>query len=155
MRRTGRSINLWPILLLLLVGACAEAMSRKTDVSQSQRQADGLLRLTCSGTTAHVMRGAMEFQQVIYLDTAAATYCRDDCRVLEHLISQSNDRVVFRDRPSDGYYLVDYASWSPSTGRYEARFAATTRFYTETETTAFCVAEPYEGTMPGRLLPSL
>lgn len=95
--------------------------------------------LLCEGTTSG--SGAGPFKQVIHVDLVVGAYCVDDCQAIGRIHSQSDDSITFRDHPSDGYYLINRASWSPETG-YQAEFAATFRAYYANRTVATCLQSP-------------
>lgn len=96
--------------------------------------------LLCEGTTSG--SGAGPFRQTIHVDLIEGAYCIDDCQAIGRIHSRYGDLITFRDRPSDGYFLVNRASWSPTTG-YQAEFAATFRAYFENRTVATCLQSPF------------
>lgn len=91
--------------------------------------------LVCEGTTSG--RGSGPFQKVVHVDLAANAFCVDACEAVERIHSRASNLITFRDVQSDGYYLVDRATWSPTNG-YESEYAATLRAYFWTRSVAIC-----------------
>lgn len=98
--------------------------------------------LHCTGTANDRSRGEKPFRETIHIDLDANTYCPDDCEAVFSIHGQSDDVITLMDRPSDGYWLVNRATWSRSTGQYAAELTATTRVFTHRVTTGRCVAGP-------------
>lgn len=96
--------------------------------------------LVCEGMTTGSNTGP--FRKTIHVDLVEGAYCIDDCTGVGRIHARSGGLITFSDKPSDGYYLVNRASWSPATG-YQAEFAATFRVYYETRTVATCLQSPF------------
>lgn len=93
--------------------------------------------LNCRGTR-YVRSEATPYEQVIHVDLEVGRYCTGGCRAAYRISGQHPGLIVLRDRPSDGYNLIDKATWFPGTGQYLAEFAATYRVYYESRTIAVC-----------------
>ena len=98
--------------------------------------------LDCTGTIQERFGHQRPFRHTIHVDLDANTYCVDDCEIVQSIFAHSDDGITFIDRPSDGYWAVNRATWSRSTGAYSAEFAASTRIYTHRITTARCDPAP-------------
>lgn len=92
---------------------------------------------------------ATPFQQTIHVDLEAGRYCTAACLVAHRIDRSEQGIIIFRDRPSDGYNLVDRASWFPHTGQYVAEFAATYRAFYESRTKALCTRSALAAPIPG------
>lgn len=98
--------------------------------------------LVCRGLKT-VGEDPQRFSQTIHVDLARNTYCVDACLSFDTIKSVSEATIIFRDKPSDGYYLTDKAMWDRRSGAYTEAFAATFRMYYESGTRAQCKVTSY------------
>ncbi|MBF0665839.1 MAG: hypothetical protein IR159_09930 [Brevundimonas sp.] len=125
----------------LIIASAAMLSGCSPQVSTEATGADTAMHmrfdLNCRGTR-YVRSEATPYEQVIHVDLEAGRYCTGECRSAYPISSQHPGLIVLRDRPSDGYNLIDKAAWFPDTGQYLAEFAATYRAYYESRTIAVC-----------------
>jgi hypothetical protein len=144
---TAKARRLAGLSVGLLCLSCGQAPESGTSTQATVGGTARRFDLICRGRTG--VHGRLEpFVEVLHVDLDSGRYCRGRCEIAEALHSQTADLIVFRDRPSDGYFLVDRASWAPSSGRYVAEFTATFRMYHESKTEGSCVRSSYTGSMP-------
>jgi hypothetical protein len=118
--------------------------------AEAQAPSSTLFDLVCVGTSTLREATQQPFRQVIHVDLTRRLYCVDDCLQVATIKELSASLVTFRDKPSDGYYLVDRATWNRSDGTYQESFAATFRAYFTRETRARCRTAPLSILMNGR-----
>ena len=128
-----------PGLVALAAGAavgCQEAPhdlgSRLVDGPETQS-----FSLLCEGTS-YLRSETVTFVQTLTIDLEAGRFCTGNCPTTYRFSDRKAGVVIFQNKPSDGYSLVDKASWFPDTGQYLAEFAATYRAFYESHTVAIC-----------------
>lgn len=133
-----------------LLSGCSSEVSNAT--ADATAGAEMRFDLSCRGTR-YLRSEATPFEQVIHVDLEAGRYCTGECVVSHRINSRHPGLIVFRDRRSDGYNLIDKASWFPGTGQYIAEFAATYRAYYESRTIAVCTRSELTAAIPGEPVP--
>lgn len=129
----------------IMLSGCSPEVS--TEAARSDTAIQTQFDLNCSGTR-YRRSEAMPYEQVVHVDLEAGKYCTRGCKTVYRISSHQPGLVVLRDRPSDGYNLIDKATWFPETGQYLAEFAATYRAYYESRTIAVCTRSELTAPIP-------